>query len=101
VLKLEAIDRSLLDSACGRAAARAMRLLVRYGEMVGARRFVSIASAHVDGCLYQGPSGDRSKCRHNTQQVRDELSAEFGPAPLALVVEYLQASKQAGVVALV
>jgi hypothetical protein len=36
--------------------------------------------------------------RHTARQVADELSAEFGPVPLGLVVEYLQALKRIGIV---
>jgi aminopeptidase YwaD len=36
--------------------------------------------------------------RHNAQQIADELSAEYGPVPLGLVIEYLQALKKIGVV---
>jgi len=54
---LEAIDKALLGGEFGPAAQRAMRLLQRYGEAVGAPRFIDIASAHIDGCLYHGPSG--------------------------------------------
>lgn len=57
MVELEEIDRSILAGDRGRAAAYAMGLLVRYGEAIGAERFVSIASAHIDGCLYHGPSG--------------------------------------------
>jgi predicted aconitase len=53
---LESIDRALLGGEFGPAAAHAMKLLVKYGEARGASRFVSIASAHIDGCLYHGPS---------------------------------------------
>jgi aminopeptidase YwaD len=35
---------------------------------------------------------------HDAQQICDELSAEFGPVPLDLVVEYLEALKKIGVV---
>ncbi len=31
-----------------------MRLLARFAEAVGARRFIDIEAAHVDGCLYLG-----------------------------------------------
>ncbi|NIJ35897.1 hypothetical protein FHR22_000546 [Sphingopyxis panaciterrae] len=55
-MKLEAIDRALLAGEQGAAARRAMTLLVRYGEACGAERFISIQSAHIDGCLYHGPS---------------------------------------------
>ncbi len=33
-----------------------MALLVRYGAASGAERFIPIESAHIDGCLYHGPS---------------------------------------------
>ena len=36
--------------------------------------------------------------KRNAQQVGDALSAEFGPVPLALVVEYLKALETTGVV---
>ena len=41
----------------GAPAQKAMRLLLRYGEVVGAECFVDIASAHIDSCLYHGQSG--------------------------------------------
>lgn len=53
---LEAIDRDLLEGAHGAAAARAMAMLVRYGEARKAERFIPIQSAHIDSCLYHGPS---------------------------------------------
>src|ERR1700678_430525 len=36
--------------------------------------------------------------RHTAQQIANDLSAEYGPVPLGLVVEYLQALKRIGVV---
>jgi hypothetical protein len=36
--------------------------------------------------------------KHSAQQIADELSAEYGPVPLDLVVEYMQALKRIGVV---
>jgi predicted aconitase len=56
MIALEPIDRALLDGVHGAAAARAMAILMRYGEASGASRFVSVHSAHIDGCLYHGPS---------------------------------------------
>jgi len=38
--------------------------------------------------------GDR-----NAQDIRDAVSAEYGPVPLELVVEYLRALAKIGVVA--
>lgn len=55
-MKLEPIDQALLAGEHGAAAARAMALLVRYGTACGADRFIDIESAHIDGCLYHGPS---------------------------------------------
>ena len=55
-MELESIDLALLDGTFGKAAARAMAILVEYGKVLGAERFVSITSAHIDACLYHGPS---------------------------------------------
>ena len=56
-MRLDDIDKALLAGEMGEAARRAMRLLLRYGEVVGAKRFIDIDSAHIDGCLYHGRSG--------------------------------------------
>lgn len=53
-LTLSDLDRELLGGAHGEAARFAMRLLRRFAEAVGATRFLSIESAHIDGCLYHG-----------------------------------------------
>jgi predicted aconitase len=55
-MEFDSIDVALLDGAFGKAAARAMAILVKYGKVLGAERFVSITSAHIDACLYHGPS---------------------------------------------
>ena len=47
-------DRALLSGDRGAAAAFAMGLLVRYGEALGADRFIDISQAHVDGVIYHG-----------------------------------------------
>jgi len=51
-----------------------------------------------DGEVYGYEALNFADGRHTTQQVADELSAEFGPVPLDLVAEYLQALKRIGVV---
>ena len=56
-MRLDDIDKAVLAGEMGEAARRAMRLLLRYGEVVGAQRFIDIESAHIDGCLYHGRSG--------------------------------------------
>ena len=53
-LELSPFDRELIAGAHGAGAAFAMRLLMRFAEAVGARRFIDIEAAHVDGCLYLG-----------------------------------------------
>ena len=55
-MHLEPIDQDLLQGSFGPAAARAMEILVQYGRACGANQFVSITSAHIDACLYHGPS---------------------------------------------
>ena len=54
--ELSPIDQALLDGTHGVGAARAMALLVRYGAALGARCFIDITAAHIDGCLFHGPS---------------------------------------------
>ncbi|MEE4218216.1 MAG: aconitase X catalytic domain-containing protein [Xanthomonadales bacterium] len=56
-MRLDAIDKALLGGELGAPAQKAMRLLLRYGEVLGANGFVDIASAHIDSCLYHGQSG--------------------------------------------
>lgn len=56
-MHLDDIDNDLLAGHCGPASAAAMALLVRYGRALGARRFISITRAHIDGCMYHGESG--------------------------------------------
>lgn len=53
-LRLDDVDEAMLGGSHGQAAAFAMRLLVRFGEALGAERFIDIRQAHVDGCLYHG-----------------------------------------------
>lgn len=53
-LRLGDVDEALLAGSQGQAAAFAMRLLARFGEALGAERFIDIRQAHVDGCLYHG-----------------------------------------------
>ena len=54
MVTLSDADRRLLDGAEGKAAAFAMRLLLRVGEAVGAPSFIEVTRAHVDGCLHHG-----------------------------------------------
>lgn len=56
-LQLTAADRAMLAGEEGEGVALAMRVLVATAEAMGAGRLLDIESAHVDGCLYHGPSG--------------------------------------------
>jgi predicted aconitase len=56
-MNLEQVDHQLLSGELGAAARRAMQLLVDYAAVVDAEKFISIESAHIDSCLYHGPSG--------------------------------------------
>ena len=53
-LALSADERSMLDGARGEAAARALRLVIAFGEAMGAKALLPISAAHIDGCLYHG-----------------------------------------------
>jgi len=50
-------DRALLEGDRGEAAALAMRIVVRMGEIQGAERLLDVSSAHIDGGLYHGQAG--------------------------------------------
>lgn len=56
MMKLEPVDRDLINGVHGKAAATAMRLLMQYAEALGAEQFISISRAHIDGCMYHGES---------------------------------------------
>ena len=56
-MELDEWDRACLGGENGPAAQFAMNILVRMGEIAGARRMIDIASAHIDSCLYHGVVG--------------------------------------------
>jgi predicted aconitase len=53
-LRLNAFEQDMAAGGQGKAAAFAMDILQRFGEAIGARSFIEIVQAHVDGCLYHG-----------------------------------------------
>ena len=57
MLTLTPTDQSLLNGDRGAAAQMAMRILVTMANVYGAKEFLDIESAHIDGCLYHGYSG--------------------------------------------
>ena len=54
MIALDDRDRILLDGAQGPAMQLAMRLVLRAGEILGARSLVPISFAHIDACFYSG-----------------------------------------------
>ncbi|MDE2875712.1 MAG: aconitase X catalytic domain-containing protein [Gemmatimonadota bacterium] len=56
-LRLTTHEKRLLGGEAGAAIRLAMRIVVRMGEILGARELVRITSAHIDGCLYHGDGG--------------------------------------------
>ena len=54
--KLDDRESEMLAGGLGADKQRAMNLLVDYAKVVGAKKFVPIASAHIDSCLYHGQS---------------------------------------------
>jgi predicted aconitase len=50
-------ESGMLAGASGPAAALSMRVILAAAKIQGAERLVPIDSAHVDSCLYHGPSG--------------------------------------------
>jgi len=56
-VRLSAEESALLAGASGPAARLAMKIVVRMGEILGARTLVEITSSHIDGCLYHGDGG--------------------------------------------
>jgi predicted aconitase len=56
-LDLDVRDRALLSGERGEAARTAMNLLVRVAHIARAPRFIDIAGAHIDSCLWHGRAG--------------------------------------------
>ena len=56
-LSLSPHETDLLAGGEGPAVALAMGIVVRMGEILGARELVEIVSSHIDGCLYHGDGG--------------------------------------------
>ena len=50
-------DRAFLAGQEGEATRVAMRIVLRFAELLGARRLIDVRQAHIDGCIYTGPGG--------------------------------------------
>jgi aminopeptidase YwaD len=60
-------------------------------------KLLSYEGSWGDGEEYAYEALNFADGKRSAQQITDELSAEYGPVPLGLVVEYLQALKKIGV----
>ena len=56
-VELDAADKAALAGAKGRAVQASMRIILRMAELQGATELLSVTRAHIDGCIYVGPSG--------------------------------------------
>jgi len=56
-LTLNDADQALLRGELGDGVAFAMRVVTRVAQAMGARDLLDIVGAHIDSCLYHGPSG--------------------------------------------
>ena len=55
-LALSASDKKLLNGEHGKAAELAMQIVVRMANIQGATELVDVSQAHIDACVYNGPS---------------------------------------------
>lgn len=55
-LTLSASDRHLLNGGEGKAAQLALQIVVKMAELHGASSLIDVTQAHIDACVYNGPS---------------------------------------------
>ena len=53
---LSETDQDLLNGNHGKAVQLAMQIVVRMANLQGAKELVDVAQAHIDACVYNGPS---------------------------------------------
>lgn len=56
-LHLTPEEEAMLDGAAGPGKALAMRIVTGTARLMGARKLIPVASAHIDGALYHGDAG--------------------------------------------
>ncbi|KAE8382321.1 hypothetical protein BDV26DRAFT_288607 [Aspergillus bertholletiae] len=54
-IKLSDLDRTILNGDLGDAARVAMRIVLRFADLLGAMELMDVTQVHVDGCGYNGP----------------------------------------------
>lgn len=52
-------DRAMLAGQHGKATQVAMQVVLRMAELQGAQSLIDVTQAHIDGCIYTGPSSLR------------------------------------------
>ena len=55
-VNLSETDQELLNGNHGKAAQLAMQIVVRMANLQGAKELVDVVQAHIDACVYNGPS---------------------------------------------
>jgi len=58
-LTLSELDQALLQGVHGKASQVAMQILTRMAQIQGATQLIDVTQAHIDGCVYNGPSSLR------------------------------------------
>ena len=56
-MQLTATEQAMLAGQAGQGAALALRIVLGTARLLGARRLIPVASAHIDGVLYHGDAG--------------------------------------------
>ena len=56
---LSELDQELLAGTHGKAASMAMNILLKIAKVQGAKSLIDVTQAHIDACIYHGPSSLR------------------------------------------
>jgi len=56
---LSAVDKDILSGKNGEAASLAMKILLQIANIQGAKKLIDVTQAHIDACIYHGPSSLR------------------------------------------
>ena len=56
-VSLSSKDQDMLVGEHGPAAKSAFEILLKFAELQGASQFIDVSQAHIDACIYTGPSG--------------------------------------------
>jgi len=55
-ITLSLADKQMLDGQMGDAAKLAMQIILRIAQIQGADKLIDVCQAHIDACVYNGPS---------------------------------------------